>query len=111
MSEDEKAKQIGLIVTEYHKAKVELAHLKQKLKRIGEAYNEVGRSLSEESYRGLKIENSHLQVLYSPSKEKLSEVLLDEQSLLSVIVERDAAQKRVNELHEQLKALGLANLQ
>jgi hypothetical protein len=113
MSGDEKAEQIGRAVTEYQTAKVELAHLEQKIRKIGEAYTEVGQALSERSsMRDFKIEGGHFHFLYRRTEnENLAASLLNEQALVAVIIERDSARKRVSELRSRLNALGITNLE
>ena len=113
MSGDEKAEQIGRVVTEYQTAKIDLAHLEQKLKKIGGAYTEVGQALCEgSSIREFKIEGGHLNFIYTRrGEENIASNLLNEEALVTVIVERDNARKKVSELRKQLNALGITNLE
>lgn len=110
MSGDEKAQQVGQVVTQFQQAKVDLAHLEQKLRKIGNTCSAVGRALSGESSSvdEYSVEilrySSHLNI--NPSVE-----LLTEESLLAVISERDKLKKLVSELLAQMRALGITNLQ
>src|SRR5579884_4311763 len=110
MSGEEKAQQIGQLVTEYQAASVELAHANQRLKRIGEAFSEVGRALTSPraSSGDYRIENGQLKMLYTPPEAgNLAANLVSEKELIALIVERDEAQKKVTQLRSQLAALGI----
>jgi prefoldin subunit 5 len=114
MSGDEKTQQIGQVVTEYQAAKVELAHLNQKLKTIGDVYTEVGRALTSaySSTGEFKIENGHFRFSYGRhGNQNLAASLLNEEALVAVIVERDAFEKKVQSLRAQMKSLGITNLE
>jgi hypothetical protein len=112
MSGDEKAQQIGQVVTAYQTAKVELAHLEQKLKKVGQVYTEVGQALEKGYQAEYKIENGHFRLSYSRSgNENISGILLNEETLVALLMEREAARKKTYELHTQLKNLGITNLE
>jgi len=114
MSEDEKAQQIGKVVTEYQAAKVALAHLEQKVKSVGETYAEVGEAIVPRgggSSLGFKIEKNHLRLVYSRTGNELVTNLLNEESLVSLIVEREEARNKCSALRTQLNSLGITNLQ
>lgn len=113
MSEDEKAQQIGKIVTEYQAAKVALAHLEQKVKSVGDAYTEVGEAIAPRtgaSGGNFKIEKNHFRLIYSRN-ENIAASLLNEESLVSLITEREEARNKAAALRAQLNALGITNLQ
>ncbi|MFZ1203731.1 MAG: hypothetical protein WAN97_05435 [Candidatus Acidiferrales bacterium] len=113
MSGDEKAQQIGQVVTEYQSAKVDLAHVEQKLKRIGNTYTEVGSALSgTSSMSDFKIENGHFQFVYPRHlTEPVGVNLLNEQELITVISERNRLSKQVAELRSQLQNLGITSVE
>jgi len=114
MSEDEKMQQIGLTVRQYQSAKVDLAQLNQKLAQVGETYKEVGHAIVNpmSSSGDFKIDGKHFHLVYSHAEnENLSAKLLNEESLVALVVERDAAKEKVSNLRAQLNALGITNLE
>lgn len=114
MTSDEKAQQIGRIVTEYQTTKVDLAHVEGKLKAIGAAYTQMGSSLggSQSGYQDFKIEGGHIVYRYQRSGgEQLGQNLLGEEGLIGILNEREKLQKKLAELREQLRTLGITNLE
>jgi hypothetical protein len=107
MSEDEKARQIGSILKQYSEAKITLAHVDTKLKRVSETYKKCGQAIEQSAAR-LTIEHGHLRDSYTPDFD--AACLLDEAKLVELLNERLAAEKLVAQLSEEMKDLGNSNV-
>ena len=113
MTEEEKMLQIGRATEELQSAKINLAHLKQKIKIVSQIYTEAGRTLSEISkdMHSFEIKDGHFHLSYaSHIKADISENLLNEQALVSLITEYENAIKEVDSLRKQLRELEITVL-
>jgi hypothetical protein len=109
MSGDEKEQQLGKALQEYSAAKVALAHLDKKLKSVGSAYKQCGQVISEVTSGRLSVENGRLRVPYATDFDGV--FLLDESGLVKLLNEKAEAEQAVRQLGQQLKDLGVSNVQ
>jgi tetrahydromethanopterin S-methyltransferase subunit G len=111
MSEDEKNAQIGAAVAEYQQAKIEVAHIEEKIDRIFKAYREAGGTMDK--HRGTVSEPTLIDGKvkfgwYAPNVSAAD--ILNETDLAVVIDERDKARKRLDEAHRKMRSLGITGL-
>jgi predicted ATP-grasp superfamily ATP-dependent carboligase len=114
MSGDEKEQQIGRTVTEYQRAKVDLAHLEKKLKTVAEIYQEVSKAvLHPISGSGdYEVEDGKFKLRYALHENlNPADFILGHDALVALVGERDEAKKKADDLHAQLKSLGITSLE
>lgn len=113
MGEDEKAQQIGRAVSEYQTAKVDCAHIEQKVKRIFDTYQAAGDSMDSRKGSGLgeaRLENGKVKLAWwSPEKFSVSD-LLNETDLAVVLAERDKARERLERAKKVMVSLGITGV-
>jgi hypothetical protein len=108
MSEDEKEKQIGVALKRYSEAKITLAHLDTKLKRVSETYKRCGQAIEQGVAARLTIEHGHLRDSHAQDFD--AACLLDEAKLIELLNERSSAEKLVAQLSQEMKDLGISNV-
>jgi hypothetical protein len=112
MSGDEKNAQIGAAVSEYQAAKIEVAHIEQKLDRIFKAYRDAGGTMDRQ--RGTTseptIENG--KVKFGWGYEKINPAdILNVTDLAVVIEERDKARQRLRVAKDAMTRLGITGVE
>jgi hypothetical protein len=103
MSEQEKAMQIAEAVIEYQAAKVELAHIEDKLLAVGEAYSNAGNVFGRH-----RNASGPAELRYLNGKDL--DLLLNGSELKDLMAERDAARKSMEVARARMASLGIGNL-
>lgn len=107
MSNDEKQLQIAAAVTEYQAAKIECAHVETKIAQICQVFRQVGDSMLRGG-TGPKLVDGKLHFSYD--RGELASSLMNEGEFTALIVERDAARKRLSDAKLMMESLGLGGL-
>lgn len=111
MSGGEKATQIGAAVQELQDAKVEVAHIEQKVAALAAIYGECATALKERPpFEILGIEHGKLKFKRSFTPVDLSR-LLDEAGLYALIEERSKARLRQEKAAAAVRALGITTVE
>ena len=113
MSGEEKAAQIGLAVTEYQTAKVELAHVQKKVSTVADAYSIAADSMKNGGKSPMDrphIEMNTVKFPYSRNPN-CAPTLLNEAGVIALIRELESAEQRLKKADEEMKALGITNMQ
>ena len=110
MSNEEKLQQIGAATIAYQAAKVELAHIDQKIDRVFSTYREAGQTMDRRgSAHEPKLVNGKLQLgWYNPNASAAD--LLNETDLTTLVTERDKARKCMEDAKKAMTDLGLINV-
>jgi hypothetical protein len=106
MGEDEKAAQVGHAVQEYQAAKIECAHIDQKINKVAESYRLVGNAIgfSVAENRQPQIVDGKLKFefpgvadhqLLLPNEPELTQLLIEREQSRAI---RDDAKRRLNDL-------------
>jgi hypothetical protein len=111
MSDDEKARQIGDAVTEYQSAKIDAAHVQNKVERVFQTYREIGETMNRRhgTTTEPRISDGKLIFGYTASKLSASD-LFNEADLLNLIQERDKARGRLADARKFLDDLGITGI-
>jgi hypothetical protein len=110
MSGDEKAAQIGESVQAYQAAKVECAHIEQKVKQVFRAYIDAGESMDERkgTITEPQLVNGVLKIGWrdgDPLKH-----LMNEKELTIIVQERDQARKKLAAAKQLMNSLGITGV-
>ena len=111
MGEDEKNAQIGAAVSEYQQAKIEVAHIEQKIERIFAAYREAGRTMDKHhgSISEPQLVDGGVKFgWYAPNLS--ANDILNASDLAVVIGERDQARKRLKDATQKMNSLGITGV-
>jgi len=109
MSEEEKAQQIGVAVSELQVAKVERSHLEQKLERVLASYREAAKRLDKENYgRGVEITDG--KVTFGGWSSAKPNDLMNESELAQFLLEFQASQIRVKKAIKVTQSLGITSV-
>ena len=111
MSNDEKNAQIGEAVSEYQAAKVDLAHIEEKIHRIFKAYREIGATMDKNRGTTFEptLENGQIKFGYHPGQVNPADIL-NVNDLAMVIAERDKARQRLASVRDTLNRLGITGI-
>jgi hypothetical protein len=111
MSGEEKAAQIGIAVTEYQTAKVELAHLEKILETIFKTYLDLGSCMdrSRGSVERPRIKDGKLSFGWRAHDFDPTN-LLNAEDLMKVLREQETAQARFDAAKKTLTDLGITGL-
>lgn len=110
MSEDEKNAQIGVAVSEYQRAKVEVAHVERRIESVFQAYRAAGATM--DSQRGTVHEptlDNNGAIQFGYAKVTASDIL-NAQDLAALIQERDRARSRLAKARDAMNSLGVTGL-
>jgi len=112
MSDNEKLEQIGRVLTHYQSAKVEVAHLAEKIRRVAQTYAEVAQFLQDESSKTARVRfiEGELCRVFTPANAEAIE-LLNEADLCKLLEERDQAINAVASFLKQLREFGITNVE
>src|SRR5690242_3563697 len=113
MSGDEKNAQIGAAVSEYQAAKVEVAHIEQKIARIFATYLSAGKSMDKQhgSIQEPKLYDGKLVMGWWGHEKLSTDDLLNAEALAGVIAERDKARQRLKAAKDKMENLGITGIQ
>jgi len=103
MSDEEKACQIGNAVLGLNDAKVELAHLNEKLRSVMDAYAAV---IDAESKDELAAVSEQISLSGKPS----ASYLMNEKQLAELLHSQESAKRQVEQSTNQLMRLGITTL-
>ena len=110
MSGDEKAKQIGNAVSECQTAKVELAHICQKLERVQAAYRDAGEKPNKSDPDLFRMRLISGKIRFGEGSVGSPSDLMNESEFTGLLLEYDTARKRVKGAVETLHSLGITDL-
>lgn len=110
MSGDEKAKQIGNAVSECQTAKVEFAHIRQKLERVQAAYRDAGEKPNKADPDLFKMRLMSGKIRFGEGSIGSPSDLMNESELTAFLLEYDVARKRVKKAVEMLQRLGITDV-
>lgn len=112
MGEDEKLKQTGRVLMQYQAAKVELAHLTERIRSVGKTYAEVAQFLQDENTKATPIRfiDGELCSVFNSTGETSIE-LLDDADLCKLLTDRDNAKQAVAILLAQLREFGVTSVE
>jgi len=110
MSGDEKAKQIGNATTELQTAKVECAHIRQKLDRVQAAYRDAGEKPNKSDLDLFRIRVINGKLRFGEGSIASPSDLMNESEFTELLLEYDTARKRVKSAVGTLQSLGITGL-
>ncbi len=110
MSDEEKTIQIGKAVTECQEAKINLAEVEHRVKRVAEAYKEAARSFETPPPSAEpQVVDGRVEFLYLRDKG-IADFLMNGAELAELLKERDSARSRVEAAAHLLTSLGITTL-
>jgi hypothetical protein len=111
MTADDKNAQIGAAVSEYQVAKVEAAHIEQKIDKVFLAYREAGNTMDRQNRTPQEPTLVDGKIKFGWYTGKVSAAdILNEADLAALIVERDKARKRLEDAKKVMTSLGITGL-
>ncbi|MGA9986244.1 MAG: hypothetical protein WA383_14565 [Terriglobales bacterium] len=111
MTADDKNAQIGAAVSDYQTAKVELAHIEQKIDKVFLAYREAGNTMDRynKTPHEPTLENGRVKFAWY-TKDVTAADILNEQDLAVLINERDTARVRLEHAKTIMTRLGITGV-
>ena len=112
MSDTEKNAQLGMAAVGYQKAKADLSQIETKLMCILRAYSSLGQ-IANDTERDRKAD-SELRLVHGELQADRTTVAGEDvvgyAALCALVMERDAARKRLKEAKQLMESLGLGDL-
>ena len=112
MTIDDKNAQIGVAVSEYQAAKVDLAHIEQKIERVFLAYREAGSMMDRQKRSPLQeptIVDGKISFGWYTTAVTAADIL-NEADLLVLVAERDKARQRLKVAKDRMNNLGIVGM-
>jgi hypothetical protein len=111
MTADDKNAQIGAAVSEYQGAKIEVAHIEQKIEHVFLAYREAGNTMdkAQRTPQEPTIVDGKVKFGWYTGKITAAD-LLNEKELIPLIMERDKARVRLEEAQKAMSRLGITGV-
>ena len=111
MNGNGKAAQIGAAVQEYQNAKIDLAHIKQIISRVADAMKECGESLVQDFQLEKPLGKDESVNLPDGKYRSGLSLLVNRSGYLKLLREGNDALSRLKKASDEMKALGITNLE
>ncbi len=111
MNGDEKNAQIGEAVSEYQTAKIEVAHIEQKIDKVFLAYREAGNTMDRQHRTPQEpiLVDGKIKFGWYTANVTAADIL-NEADLATLIVERDKARQRLKMAKDIMNKLGITGV-